>query len=456
MAHMKRKTIFSLAVLLIIAICFTFVPVTTAANAEGDPIVKIMGYKYTAEYLLKEFGIVAEEDKDILEGDRTVTYRWTKDKDGNAVAEVTGDDNKDKEAYLKTLTKDTDEVEFLAEGTYTFTVKNGETVEKTVEVLTKHYEDVDEVDVSYDIAKIADFQKQVAEAAKNKKTGDSFALSDIELNDVTGMSSIVKSKYFAYDDLDATIHYCVPGSSTYSTTSSSSFKLDKVGTYSFYVTYVCPNPAGELNTDELVEGEGGWYKKDDDGNATGDVVIPTFKFEVGFSTNPQIAVNNTKRAYLNLEYTKVSDCFTITATDYESEYSLYFTTELVEYTEGESTEAYLAKIKAADGFKELTEEDDYAKFKTGSLTFTPDTKGYYYVGLRVVDAYNMEDNVISKPIDCTKEFTRVKTEREFFKYNTTSVIFLSISAACFIAIIVLLCIKPKEEVKLETKSGSKN
>ena len=47
MAHMKRKTIFSLAVLLIIAICFTFVPVTTAANAEGDPIVKIMGYTNT-------------------------------------------------------------------------------------------------------------------------------------------------------------------------------------------------------------------------------------------------------------------------------------------------------------------------------------------------------------------------------------------------------------------------
>ena len=68
----------------------------------------------------------------------------------------------------------------------------------------------------------------------------------------------------------------------------------------------------------------------------------------------------------------------------------------------------------------------------------------------------MEDNVISKPIDCTKQFTRVKQEKEFFKYNTTSIIFLSISAACFIAIIVLLCIKPKEEVKLETKSGSKN
>lgn len=456
MAHMKRKTIFSLAVLLIIAICFTFVPVTTAANAEGDPIVKIMGYEYTAEYLMKEFGIVAEEGKDIFDG-RTASYRWTKDKSGVAVAEVTDEDKKDEEAYSKTLSKGVDKVVFLAEGTYTFTVKKGETVEKTVDVLTKNYEQVDEVDVSYDIAKTADFQSAVEKAAENKKTGDSFSVSDIELNDEKGMSAIVSSKYFAYDDLDATIHYCVPSSSTYSTTSSSSFKLDKVGTYSFYVTYVCPNPTGTLSTDELVEGEGGWYKKDDDGNATGDVIIPTFKFTVASSTNPQIVVNNSKQAYLNLEYTKVSDCFTITATDYKSEYSLYFTTELVEYTEGESTEAYLAKIKAAKGFKNLTEDDkDYAKFKTGSLTFTPDTKGYYYVGLRVVDAYNMEDNVISKPIDCTKQFTRVKQEKEFFKYNTTSIIFLSISAACFIAIIVLLCIKPKEEVKLETKSGSKN
>ena len=178
---MKRKTIFSLAVLLIIAICFTFVPVTTAANAEGDPIVKIMGYEYTAEYLMKEFGIVAEEGKDIFDG-RTATYRWTKDKSGAIVDEVTDEDKTDEEAYSKPLSKGTDKVVFLAEGTYTFTIEKSGTPEKTVDVLTKNYEQVDEVDVSYDIAKTADFQSAVEKAAENKKTGDSFSVSDIELN----------------------------------------------------------------------------------------------------------------------------------------------------------------------------------------------------------------------------------------------------------------------------------
>ena len=61
---------------------------------------------------------------------------------------------------------------------------------------------------------------------------------------------------------------------------------------------------------------------------------------------------------------------------------------------------------------------------------------------------------MSYAIACLDEYKEVVPEKQFFKYNVTSIVFLSISAVCFIGIIVVLLIKPKNTKDLEVKGDA--
>ena len=63
-----------------------------------------------------------------------------------------------------------------------------------------------------------------------------------------------------------------------------------------------------------------------------------------------------------------------------------------------------------------------------------------------VAAYNIKTKL--------DEYKEVVPEKQFFKYNVTSIVFLSISALCFIGIIVVLLIRPKKTADLETKGDA--
>lgn len=468
---MKRKSISGAIALLIVALIISFVTPTAFVSA-ADENSKIAGYEYTAEYLLEEFGYTAEADKDLFD-DLTVKYRLTskRDKDGSREAVAELDAETDKEAISKTpwksecvskeLTKKTDKVVFYAYGTYTFEIKKGDATEnKTVEVYNYADEGLSgKVEIKYDAAKIAAFQTAVTNAVSGKKAGDSdddngrIDLSEIECEGKTGINSIVTSKLLAYEDLTSTIYYCAPGSESFSSTSNDYIKLDKVGTHAFYVTYSVPTVDGTLDTTDLVVGDlagYGWYAKDDDGNPTGSLIIPIFTFEITEADNPVIAVNDARRGYLNLEYTKVDTLFTITASSYKAKYTLYYldAKDALVKNEDETADAFVERLVKA-GAKDITE--NFENFETGSTDFTPDKKGYYYVEIYLKDDNNNPAHSVSKAIDVTNEFRTVKKETEFFKNNIVSIVLFSISALCFIAIIVILCIKPKE-VKLETKS----
>ena len=62
----------------------------------------------------------------------------------------------------------------------------------------------------------------------------------------------------------------------------------------------------------------------------------------------------------------------------------------------------------------------------------------------------METAVVSKPIAAQSEYKKVVLETQFWYYNWQSMVFLGIAVLCFVAIIVILCIKPKEAAKTLT------
>ena len=470
---MKGK---KLLVLLLTACIMTSVSVATVAEevfAARPIMTRIQAVEYKVEDILASF---AEKDERLTKldgqstyaGGRKVEYRLYRTAEGEEVDET---DESYKEAAWKELTGTT--VEFLNTGYYEFKLTWKETTpaenegEDPVETdkelnyivtvnknVTPADEDYNKTSVTYkalDNAAYTDYLTEVAEHAENLKTGDSYSVHSLE--------TIVDSRDFAYNTLQKTVYYCAPNSKSFTsgssfTTTSPSFTVSEVGTYSFYVLFkdVFGNA---MTTDTLKLGEGGWYKTvDNEGKEiVGDVVIPVFTFEVTEASAPTVSVKASDDAYLDLEYE--INCFNITAENYKAVYKLYYyynATDKESYFKKDdyATDAeYLAAVKAAA--TDITE--DY--LDADKLTFTPDKVGYYYVEAKIVDGNNLTETVLSRPIRCLSEVETIKRESEFFKNNLTSIILLGVAALCLVGIILLLVIKPKESNTVEVKEENK-
>ena len=86
----------------------------------------------------------------------------------------------------------------------------------------------------------------------------------------------------------------------------------------------------------------------------------------------------------------------------------------------------------------------------GSLTFTPDRTGTYAIECHITSNTSASRDESAAALIRVKEKTATvtpysKTFAAWVKNNVWSVVFLSIGTLCLIAIIVLLCIKPKDE-----------
>ena len=436
---MKSKRILTLAILMLAVVLIGFFP-KQANIAKADVVTsdidKIAGYSYDLSYILKDAGFETTNGK-------TVKYRLSQLSDGTAVTE--GDTNV-KGSSFETAGST---IEFKREGVYSFDVYTGETtLEASFKVTVVSSDSIDETSISYNTNAdlIGAVQTAVDDHAKTLKVGDSFSFTNAGV--MTALEKVVVSKYFPYSALTKNYYYSNSQSSSYTNTTSSKFTVSKAGTYSFYVlvTDECNN---KVTTDDLVEGPGGWYAKDSDGNRVGDVIIPIYTFTVEEITAPVITVAASEAGFLNLEYTVNS--FTIDAEDYQSEYTLYYSEELFDKDDEsyENDTAYMNAVLAHSTTVDVTDE----LFDKDEVSFTPDKKGYYYVLVRAVDSANMSEQAMSRAISVQREYTTVSIEREFVKNNLVSVISLSVALLCLVGLIVLILIKPKDyNVELEVKN----
>ncbi len=81
----------------------------------------------------------------------------------------------------------------------------------------------------------------------------------------------------------------------------------------------------------------------------------------------------------------------------------------------------------------------------GSLSFTPDKVGTYLIKCTATSETTSRSDTGYAIVSITQEPAVVKVPSNWLQNNVWSVVFLSIGTLCLIGIVVLLCIRPKEE-----------
>lgn len=441
---MKRNFLLASVITFCLALVLSFVafnPVTAYADGEGSATVtlyKTNAYTYKMEYLAKEAGDSNYDDKTTVKVNG-VDYAKT-------TSELT-------EAHKKAgfYATDAKSIEFLRNDTFTVALHR-DAVEGDSPVAEYNFEFTvnttekpvlwKDLKYDYDAEALKDYTDKV-EAATQK---DGVAIKVDDDYEVPCITDLLLDKYFDVEDLQGTLYYAVPGSSYTSKSISDldnvKFEVSKIGVYKFYI--LVENDFAEMTTEDLIEDVGGWYKTNEEGEKLDDnVVVPVFSFEVSSSTAPKISVSNSEKAYIGLKYTV--KCFTIVASDYEADYTLYYSDQ--ELTSEQIGDDYSKATLESKGLKEVTLENKFSEanlFDSSTKTFTPETKGYYYVVCHVKDFANEDAALICNAINAQSELKQVKYEKQFFKYNWLSIVLLSIAVICFVAILLLLFVKPKE------------
>lgn len=324
----------------------------------------------------------------------------------------------------------------------------------------------------------------VSEEAENSlkkyKSGISKDLTSGDTFTVPSLKNIVNIAGLDYSNLQKTVYYAYSGTG-YTSTTSSTFTLSGVGDYRFYVEFKADafdaNKADKvlkISAKGLYEKEDGFYavtadfggtqkavyaernsltgeykyyefnedgEKDEDKKIDESVnpvtvgsecLIPVFTFNVKPLAKPTITMGSTyqERGFIGQEYTVSS----ITVKNAET----------VKYT--------LVYSATADGdYKEASEK------LVDNSKFTPEKTGYYKVRIYAMSENGGEETKETAAVEVKKAFETVKYKvgfKDWLSVNKLPFVFLCISAACLVGIILLIVINPKpkdKKVKEEDK-----
>ncbi len=272
---------------------------------------------------------------------------------------------------------------------------------------------------------------------KDKDTGTYVALGSNQYLTLPSLEDLIFDDVNAYSELKLTVYYTTPNSSSSSTTLR--IPLSDAGEYSFYV--VAEDKAGNKMD----------YQKDfryEDKN--GDLKYGKYKdyiFTFSVEDNYPIKVESAKQGtgYVNVSYTATS--FDITSSAYSTEYKLYYSATEI----GATDEGWVEIPKASDITDTDYSENGYsyddiqAIAYNGSTTFTPNKTGFYKIDCTVTSTVSNRMESAQTVINIKEQPKVVVVDNHWLENNVWSVVFLSVGTLCLIGIIVLLCIKPKEE-----------
>lgn len=300
------------------------------------------------------------------------------------------------------------------------------------------------------------------------KSGDAFT--------VPSLKEIVNTAGIDYSDLQRTVYYAYSGTG-YTSTTSSTFTLSGVGEYRYYVAF--KSDAFDLNGDSVLKitadglkeqidgfyavtdsrdgskllyaersgltGEYKYYErnakgeKDEDKPVDGEFaaigtecVIPVFTFNVAPLDKPTVTIGSTyqEKGFIGQEYT-VSGITVKNA-------------ETVRYT--------LVYSATLDG-----NYDEASETLTDNSKFTPEKTGYYKIRVYAMSENGGEESKDTAAIEVKKAFETVKYKvgfKDWLSVNKLPFVFLCISAACLVGIVLLIVINPKpkdKKVKEEDK-----
>ena len=267
-------------------------------------------------------------------------------------------------------------------------------------------------------------------------------LGSTEYLEVPSLKNLISDNVSAYEDLTFTLYYQTPTGEQ--STTGLRIPLATAGKYTFYI--LAKDELGNgMTTDKFFSTDANGEKEFDGEYAA------NYKFEFTILDNAPIIVTpatSQGNGYIGVTYAATG--FTIKASSYEVKYQLFFTED------DSAIKTGWVEIPAASNVTDIEYDKDGFTYEDiqninydGNLSFKPDRKGYYKIVCTVTSTTSSrvtetaETTIISIQ---EKPQVVVAKENDWLANNVWSVVFLSVGTVCLIAIIVLLCIKPKENV----------
>ncbi len=251
---------------------------------------------------------------------------------------------------------------------------------------------------------------------------------------IPSMDKFIEDSSTNYNELKYKVYY------KNNTTDSNYSGSDKVGDtfqlpvavagdYTFYVAFI------DIFGNEMKEDDIPVYMK------FSFTILDDYPLEIKVLSNPS-------KGYVGTKYTLGTASFDVTSN---------------------STKTYELLFSATkDGnFKDVTKDEDVS-FSTNDLSFTPQEKGFYKVKCTAKKQTTNNSGALNNfneiVIEIGDEATVINEPDSAFvawvKGHVVSVVFLCLGFVCLVAIVVLIFIKPKEEIEepieIETKTKNKN
>ena len=331
-------------------------------------------------------------------------------------------------------------------------VKDGDTVLETYRLSVYNEKEDDDNDgapkypvndngeLTIDESALNAYKQKVAESVKTTANGQDCSIKLGEKITIPSLKGLVSDGCSGYENLTHTLYYITP-SSTSGSTSGWTITVSDAGKYMFYVVFT--DEAGNSMEKE------DFYKTEDDGTFTPGKYFDSFVFTFEVQDDYPIEVTaaaTQEKGYLDTEYTFTS--FTVIASSYTPSYTLlYSETKDGEYKEIAAKSTLPSDEDDYDATDKDFTYDEITEFAyDGKLTFTPIKKGYYKVECVVTSkSQTRTESAETQVVEISESPTVVKPDTHWLQNHVWSVVFLSIGTLCLIAIIVLLCVKPKEE-----------
>lgn len=305
-------------------------------------------------------------------------------------------------------------------------------------------------------------------------TGRDYKYSLYYKGKTTGSNTSLEANKLAIDLTDADVTY--------------KFKIFVTDSFGNPMRYPSAGDGGEVIWKEITT--------DDVWDEDFETLLPSFTFDVSYKEATAEDPDNLSLAYVGTAYNGLSFNIKGVSDTYTSQYKLYvfdrgafsadtgITLGYTDFKENigklfanqyeadgaklQNTRKYFTTVKASS---ELLETDEnYEEFKeigwnATSISFTPQSvEDYYVVELTLTDKRSQLQTKNYATVAVSVQTTALKGESDWVQNNVTSIVLLSVAAACLVALIMLLIIKPKDkgdidavysEVEEKSKKGEK-
>lgn len=259
--------------------------------------------------------------------------------------------------------------------------------------------------------------------------------------EIPSMKDLVADDVTPYEELTTTVSYATR--TTRTTASSMKFKVNDIGEYEFLVMF-----GDGKNT---MKAEDFYTVDEEDTNVVtlGKYKQYIFRFEIKDNADIVVKAPALQGAgFLGVKYT--ASKFNVEAEGKTLKYALFYNPNK-DVKDADAT-GWVAIPQASlitdtnynkDGF--TYDEVKEINFN-GKLVFTPTRIGSYMIKCTASSTTSPREASANTFISVNAKPTPVEVPSDWLEKNVWSVVFLGVGSLCLIGIVVLLCIKPKEQV----------